>query len=174
VSLLAFFGLGRSSEPQHQPTTASAKRIASELAHLDRDEARYVATFAYLLGRIARADLQITADESDEMRRILAGLAQLSLDQAEIVVEIVRNQAELFGGTENFLVAREFNEIATRQQKLNLLECLFAVAAADGSVSASEDDEIRRLANELCLPHGDFIAARRQYREHLAVLREKK
>ena len=105
------------------------------------------------------------------MEAIVTGLAELPRPQAALVVEIASHQNELFGGTENFLVAREFNKIATRQQKLRLLECLFAVAAADGTVSTVEDDEIRRISNELCLTHADFIGVRSGFREHLAVLK---
>lgn len=171
MSILSLLGLARTPEPEHRPQTESARRIVAELDCLDPREARFIATFSYLLGRLARADLEVTDDETQEMERIVGGLAQLPEDRAALVVEIARHQTELFGGTENFLVAREFNEIATRQQKLRLLSCLFAVAAADGSISTVEDDEIRRIANELALPHSDFIAARRGYREHLAVLK---
>jgi uncharacterized tellurite resistance protein B-like protein len=55
--------------------------------------------------------------------------------------------------------------------KLGLLECLFAASAADQSISAVEDHEIRRIASELQLEHGDFIAARSAFRQHLAVLK---
>jgi uncharacterized tellurite resistance protein B-like protein len=171
VSLLRFLGLVRSPEPTSLSQTESARRLVAELENLSPDQARYVAAFAYLLGRLARADLQISDEETSKMESIVASLAGLPSHQAALVVEIACHQNELFGGTENFLVAREFNQIATREQKLRLLECLFAVAAADGTVSAVEDDEIRRIANELCLTHAEFIRARSAYREHLAVLK---
>ena len=51
-----------------------------------------------------------------------------------------RRRAQLAGGTENFLVTREFKEIATREQCRELLDCLFAVSAADDSISGVEED----------------------------------
>jgi uncharacterized tellurite resistance protein B-like protein len=95
----------------------------------------------------------------------------LSEDQASLVVEIAKSRNLLFGGTENFLVSREFERMADRGQKMGLLRCLFAVSAADESISVAEDNEIRRIANELKLEHRDFIAARTAWRQHLAVLR---
>jgi uncharacterized tellurite resistance protein B-like protein len=89
-----------------------------------------------------------------------------------LVVQIAKSQATLFGGTENFLVTREFNKMASREQKLALLECLFAVSAADESISNVEDREVRQIANELQLTHQDFINARLMYKEHLAVLKK--
>ena len=42
------------------------------------------------------------------------------------------------GGTENYVVTREFRRISSPVQRAQLLECLFAVAASDGEISVSE------------------------------------
>jgi uncharacterized tellurite resistance protein B-like protein len=68
-------------------------------------------------------------------------------------------------------VAREFNKIATREQKLGLLDCLYAVSAADQSISTLEDNEIVRICAELQLPREEVVAARGRFREYLAVLK---
>ncbi len=70
------------------------------------------------------------------------------------------------------LVTREFNNVATREQKLALLDCLFAVSAAEGGITSVEDNEIRQVSKELLLEHRDYIAERLKYREHLAVLKD--
>jgi uncharacterized tellurite resistance protein B-like protein len=88
-----------------------------------------------------------------------------------VVVQMAKTQATLFGGTENFLVTKEFNDMATREQKLALLRCLFAVAAADNNISTVEDREIRLISDELQLRHDEFIAARLEYRQYLGVLK---
>ena len=89
-----------------------------------------------------------------------------------IVVQMAKSQNLLFGGTENYLVTRELNRIASREQKLALVDCLFAVSAADRSISTVEDNAIRQICAELRLEHRDFIDVRSRYREHLAVLKE--
>ena len=43
-----------------------------------------------------------------------------------VVVQLAKTSNLLFGGTANFLVAREFSELATYDQKLALMRCLFA------------------------------------------------
>ena len=90
--------------------------------------------------------------------------------QAIIAVQIAKSQNLLFGGTENFLVTREFSRIASRDQKLALLDCLFAVAAAEDQISAKEDNEIRQISDELRLDHPDFITIRTKHRDQLAFL----
>ena len=69
-------------------------------------------------------------------------------------------------------MTREFNRLATREDKLALLRCLFAVSASDDSVSVEEDNEIRRISSELRLTHQEFIAIRSEFRDKLSVLRK--
>jgi uncharacterized tellurite resistance protein B-like protein len=93
--------------------------------------------------------------------------------QATLVVEIAKSQNRLFGGTENFLVTREFREIASDQERRDLLHCLFAVSAADDSISGEEDAQIWQIASELGFSHPEFIEIRLAYSNKRAVLRRK-
>ena len=68
-------------------------------------------------------------------------------------------------------MTRRFRELSTREQRLGLLECLFAVAAADENVSTAENNEISKIATELGLTPPEVSAARGAVRQHLAVLR---
>jgi uncharacterized tellurite resistance protein B-like protein len=87
------------------------------------------------------------------------------------VVQIAKAQHRLFSGSENFLVTREFGRLAGREEKLALVDALFAVSAADRSILQREDAEIGKIASELGLDHGDFIAVKGRYRQYLEVLK---
>ena len=174
MDILALFGL---KKPQDDPPPSSSvietiRKISDSLDKLDEKQAKYVASFAYILGRVAHADLDISAKETREMERIVQKMGGLLEEQAVLVVEIAKTQNRLFGSTENFLVTREFRQLADRGQKIALLNCLFAVSSSDQSISAVEDNEIRRVTKELGLDHGDFIAARHNYIKHLEVLKK--
>ena len=106
------------------------------------------------------------------MESLVRDRAGLPEEQAVLVVQMAKSQSRLFGGTENFLVTREFARQATNEQKRALLQCLFAVSAADESISTAEDNEIRRISRELRLGHDDFIEARSAFRDYLAVLKD--
>ena len=177
MSILEFLGLRASSGEQastgSSAETETVRKIIEKLDRLEPERARYVAAFAYVLSRVAHADLDISQQETRAMERIVMDFGKLPEDQALIVVQMAKTQNLLFGSTENFLVTREFNQIASREDKLRLLECLFAVSAADESVSSVEENEIRRIATELRLGHQDYIQARLAYREHLAVLKSR-
>ena len=89
-----------------------------------------------------------------------------------IVVQMAKTQSLLLGGTENYVVTREFNRMASREEKLSLLECLFAVSAADASVSTIESNVIRQIAEELKLEHREYADVRSKFRDDLAVLKK--
>jgi len=146
------------------------EEIERILAPFGRDKARYLACFAYILTRPARADHQVSDDEARLMEQLIAARAGVSLTQAATIVQIAREAARQSGGTEDFLITREFERFATREEKLELLDCLFAIGAADDSILTVEDNEVRRVASELNLEHSDYIEVRRKHIAKLKVL----
>ena len=174
MSLLRFLGLGGSSQPAGRPPepesgdTDTVRRISAQLERLDPATAKYLAAFAYVLARVAHADLSIDSDETSAMERIVSQLTDLAPEEASLVVEIAKSQARLLGGTENYVVTREFRTISTREQRGKLLECLYAVAAADGSITGPESNEIVAIAEELGFTRPEANALRGEYRDKLS------
>ena len=170
MSIRSFLGI----PDQHAVTgdTETVRKVIEALDHLDPARARFIAAFGYILGRVAYADMKISPEEVHAMEQIIMERGGLPEEQALIVVQTAKTRAQLFGGTENFLVTREFSRIATREEKLAMLDCLFAVAAAEGGISATEDNEIRQIVNELGLGHPDFIAVRSRWKDQLTVLKK--
>ena len=172
MSLLKFFGLGGPRDEEEGESSKRVRDIVQALERLDPDRARHIAAFAYILSRVARADLTISPEETLTMERIVRDLGGLEEPEAILVVQMAKTQSALFGGTDDYLVTRDFYRIASRDEKLALLHCLFAVSAADQNISAVEDQEIRQIASEMALGHADFIEARSRYREYLSVLKD--
>jgi len=170
VSLLALLGFEGASTSEARPADGAVSRIAAALERFPAPRARYLAAFAYLLGRVARADQYVSEEEDRAMLRIV-GEHGLEPEESRLVVDMARSQNELFGYSEDFVVARELQESATREQKLEILNCLFAVSAADDEISTVEDNEIRRISSELRLRHADFIGVRSRWRGQLGVLK---
>jgi uncharacterized tellurite resistance protein B-like protein len=179
MSILEWLGLaGTPDESADLPETASqqtetVREIVEALDDLAPEQARFIASFAYILGRVAHADLDISDEETREIERAVMEHAGLPEEQVLSVVQMAKTHNQLFGGTENFLVTREFDQNVTHEQKLALLDCLFAVSASDESISSAEEVEIRKIVDELHLTHQDFISARSRYREHLEVLKQR-
>jgi uncharacterized tellurite resistance protein B-like protein len=98
---------GQASSPHHG-ATETVRRIVGELDRLEPGRARHLAAFAYILSRVANADLEISDAETRKMIEIVQRVGHLPEEQALLVAEIAKSQNRLFGGTENFLVTREF------------------------------------------------------------------
>lgn len=172
--LKRFLGLdaGDVGAPTTVPETETVRKIIEALDRLDPERARYIAAFAYILSRVANADLGISPEETASMERIVVEHGGIPEQQAMVVVQMAKTQNLLFGGTENYLVTREFERIADRSQKLALLDCLFAVSAADESIVSAESTVVRKIASELGLSHDEFVNVKSRYREHLEALKK--
>ena len=94
-----FSWLGLADDPDH-PQVDSLGEIEKALENLDPSEARYIACFAYILHRIARADHQISEDESRLIERLVSERGGLSPDRAALVARIAGAQGLRHGGTE--------------------------------------------------------------------------
>lgn len=172
MSILNFFRSVVAGPAPAAGDVDSIRKISRALEEMPPDKARFIAAFAYLLGRVAHADSRVSPEETLTMERIVAERGGLPEEQAVMVIEIAKLQNRLFGHVDNFLVTREFNQLATKEQKLQLLECLFAVSSSDRSISAAEDTEIRQIASELLMEHREFIEVRSAFRDYLEVLKK--
>ena len=169
MSILRWLGLEGSGA---EAPVDSVGAVEQALAGMDQTRARYLACFAYILSRVARADSEVAEAELRLMEEIVSERGGLPLEQAALVIQIATREGLRHGGTEDFIVTREFAGLADRDQKLALLNCLFAVSAVDHSIQTVEDNAIRQIVSELRLEHSDFIAARTAHSEHLRVLKK--
>ena len=126
-SIREWMGLRASGSTESTPL----RQTLDALDHLEPDRARHLAAFAYLLGRVAHADQHVAPEETRTMEVLLQEHGHLTPDQAMVVVQLAKSSHLLFGGTSDFLVAREFAAHASYDEKLALLNCLFAVSASE-------------------------------------------
>jgi uncharacterized tellurite resistance protein B-like protein len=148
--------------------TATARRIVARLEALPPEQARYLACFAYVMSRAAAADLDISDAETALMERFAVEYGGLDQSQAVLVVEMAKFQANLHGGTEDFVVTREFRSISTLEQRQQLVRCCFAVAAVDGTIVAEESAVVREIADELDLDQPQLNAIRNEFHDQLS------
>ena len=156
--------------PDSAAETATARRIVARLEALPPAEARFLACFAYVMSRAANADLDISADETALMEQFSVQYGGLDSAQAVLVVEMAKLQSLTQGGTEDFVVTREFRDISTAEQRHALLRCCFAIEAADGTISATEASTVNEIARELDVEREDLNAIREEFHEQLSAV----
>ena len=172
-ALRNILGLETQERPQADAArdTETVARIAAELEQLEPDEARFLAAFAYVLARVAGADLEISEAETQEMIGSVREFSDLQPAQATLVVLIAKSHATALGGTENYVVTRQFRTLASRPQRIGLMRCLFAVAAADENISSVENAEISQIGAELGFTSEEVAGLRSAFRDQLAVMK---
>jgi uncharacterized tellurite resistance protein B-like protein len=150
--------------------TETVRRIVRELEQVDPARRKFLAGFAYVLSRAAHADLSITEAETRLMERIVSQIGRLPSAQAVLVVEIARHQTELYSGTEDYLVTREFSRVATAEERHAAMEACFAIVAADHEITSEEYAELTQISDELGMSRQELNTIRREYRDHLTAI----
>ena len=99
MSILKFLGYDPDRMATEHESTETVRKIVAALDRLEPDRARHIAIFAYILSRVARADLVISDAETRAMEAIVMQAGGLAPEQAILVVQMAKTQAILFGGT---------------------------------------------------------------------------
>ena len=170
--LLEALGIRRRPAAPREARTTLQVRLEEKLAHLGSDRVEMLAAFAGLLARGALGDAELSPAEERAMAEHLRSRTGLSEPEAELVADVAREAAESLAGIEDHLLTRTFNAYAGPEEKEHLIDCLYAVAAADGLVSSGEDEEIKRIARALLVPHSRVMDLRSRYRDQISVLRD--
>ena len=97
-----------------------------------------------------------------------------ALDEATavLVVEMAKLQAKTVGGTEDYVVTREFKSISTPEQRLNMARAAFVIGAANGSISAEESAVANEIANELDIEDTALAALRAEFTDQMSAVQQ--
>ena len=151
--------------------TETVRRIVAQLEAMPRDEARFLAAFAYILTRAAAADLDISEAEQRVIEGLVAEHGKLPESHAVLVAQMARSQSLLYGGTEDYLVTRQFKSLSTDEQRLALLRCCYLVGAADDDISIAESDTLQEIAVELDVDRAAVNAIRHEFESKLSTIK---
>jgi uncharacterized tellurite resistance protein B-like protein len=158
----------------HDPSgdTTTVRRIVAKLESMPPEQARLIASAAYTLARAANADLQITDDETAAIERELQTTEALDEATAVLVTEMAKLQAKTVGGTEDYLVTREFKALADDAQRIAIVRACYAVMAANGTISAEETGTINEIADELDIDEEVLRSIRVEYHEKFSSVQQ--
>jgi len=157
--------------PNDDHDTETVRRIAGQLDALPIDRARFLAAFAYILMRAAAADLEISEVETRTIEGLVAEHGGLPPAQAVLVAQMARSQSLLYGGTEDYLVTRQFRELSMEDDRLALLRCCYLVGAADDTITIEESDTLQEIALELDIDRHAVNAIRDEFAPKLSAMK---
>ena len=154
--------------PDPEQDLASIRQAISELGSLSIERRRFLAGFAYVLVRVARADAGINDAETERMEQAVIAVGELPEAQGALLVARAGRMNYQFGATEDYTVTREVARISTPQERQRLLRACVAVGAADGVLSSGEEAELYEIGRELGFVVDEIEAIRNQVDPHLA------
>ena len=129
----------------------------SELS-IPEGKLRKLALAGGLMARVAHVDLVLTQDEFAAIVNALQSGWGIDPQEAAFVAEVA--VSEIGPDMDYYRLCREFFDTTDLKERTNFMEILFAVADADGEVSAREIEEIRTISSSLRLTHKQFIDAK--------------
>jgi len=152
--------------------TATVRRIVARLDAMPPERARLIASAAYTLARAAHADLDISDEETAAIEQELQRDEGLDEPTAVLVTQMAKLQANTVGGTEDYVVTREFKVLASEQQRLDVLRACYAISAASGSISAEETAVLNQIAGELDIDAAAANRIRAEYHDRLSAVQQ--
>jgi uncharacterized tellurite resistance protein B-like protein len=158
--------------PDPAGDTATVRRIVAKLEEMPPDRARLIASAAYTLARAANADLDISGEETAVIEEALQDHGALDEATAVLVTEMAKLQAKTVGGTEDYVVTREFKALADDAQRVAIVRACYAVMAVNGTISAEETGAVNQIADELDIDETVLRAIRAEYHERFSSVQE--
>lgn len=113
---------------------------------------------AALMVEMARADRVISAAETTQIQRILKSRFHLSADELADLLALAEDQAD--HAISLFEFTHRLKQLLPHETRDQIVELLWQVAFADGTIDKYEEQLVRKVADLLHVRHQDFIAAR--------------
>jgi uncharacterized tellurite resistance protein B-like protein len=108
-----------------------------------------------LMGIVAQADGEIAPQEMVEIRRRLQDVGSFELETLDALMAII--QEESVRGLDRSRLVSEYTSSLGFDERVQLLDLLFAVAAADGGLTHAELEELRGISAAMHLSHAQYI-----------------
>jgi uncharacterized tellurite resistance protein B-like protein len=121
-------------------------------------EIRKLSLAGGMMAVVARTNPQVAEQEKAVMTSTLQQNWRLNDEQATFLVDVAVSQQP--ADLDSFRLADGFAAVSDYDERGQLVDALFAIAAADGAVNNDEVETIRGMANALVLTHERFIEAK--------------
>jgi len=145
--------------------------IARELPQADRETVQVVAALTGLLGAIAYADRNYSAEEEQRLLLELQRIQGMTVEGAQAIAGALRKNLLTVSSIGIPHYCRALRELGDRDLRLEVLAALMSLAAADGVIDVAEVNVLRQVTGALGLTQDDYNDAQAQHREKLALLR---
>jgi uncharacterized tellurite resistance protein B-like protein len=145
--------------------------VRRELPDADETTTAVVAAIAGLLGSVAYADRSLSAEEDERIRRELARVHGMTEAGIQAICRVLEEHIIEVSTVHTPRYSRVLLELGDRELRLEVLEVMLEIAAADGTIGNVETNVLRQVTTALGLTQGDYNALQEKHRARLAVLK---
>jgi uncharacterized tellurite resistance protein B-like protein len=157
------------NQPLGSEQLENAVRV--ELSTADEETVLVVTAMTGLLGIVGQADGDFSAAERNHVREELSRISGLTgSGTAAICATLTRHIREI-SAVQMPRYCRVLRDLADSELRIQVLDMLVALAAADLVVTTTETNIIRQITSSLGLTQKDYNTAQAKHRERLAVLK---
>ncbi len=121
-------------------------------------EMHRLALLGGLMGVVAHADHDINERELAEIRRRLSERGDFDDTALDLLLTIIHEES--VRGLDRYRMINEYAGDSSLEERVELLDLLFAVASADGGLTHTELEELRAVSSALHLSHKQYINAK--------------
>ncbi|MFO7181319.1 MAG: TerB family tellurite resistance protein [Pseudomonadota bacterium] len=166
------FGRFRKSAAPREPTGGERLEAAvrNALPDADTETIHVVTAMAGLLAAVAYADRTFSDAELARVRQELGRIHGMTSAGLDAICSVLEQHLVEFSTLEIPRCCRTLLDLADRELRVEILEALVALGAADGSLSTPETNVLRLVTKSLGLSQQDYNEAQRHYRERIAAI----
>ena len=145
--------------------------VREHLPEADAETVRVVAAIAGLLGSVAYADREYSEAEERETRRALSRIQGMTEAGLDAICDALRRHVVEASTVQLPRYARDLLELGDRELRLEVLDTLLDLAAADGELTLDETTLLRTVTRAIGLAPDDYVAAQSRHKHRLSVLK---
>jgi uncharacterized tellurite resistance protein B-like protein len=145
--------------------------IQAELPEADDDTRLVVAAIVGLLGAVAYADRSYSEQEEQRIRGELSRINGMTERGIEAICAVLRQHIVEVSTVQLPRYARILVDLADHELRVELLQTLLEIAAADGAITHHETNLLRLVTRALGLSQLDYNHAQAKHRDRLAALK---
>jgi uncharacterized tellurite resistance protein B-like protein len=144
--------------------------VREQMSGKTDDEQRLVTAIAGLLACVAYADHVFTEEEKTKVREELSRLHALDADGVNAIASLLERDIVSIVGHGDRAWVRDLRDLTDREGRIEVLDVLVDLAAADDELAHAEVNYLRRLATSLGLTQPEYNAVQARHRDKLATL----
>ncbi len=145
-------------------------KVRAVLPDADDDTHRLICAIAGLLAHVGHCEQDYSPAEEAKIREELGRVHVLNGAAVDAICAALRTDMGRMTSDGDHAFCRDVRELCTTDGRIEVLEALVEVAAADGRLSLTETNYLRRLVPSLGLTQSDYVAVQARHRDKLTVL----